>query len=204
VDRLNHIEFLLSYGNHKSASTQKSLDLATTLIHVDVIKQHTIPIPKEYVSKLVRAELCPLGIAHQFTINASGDIVDKNRACHDHTFHSTPSSSSVNLRPSKLLLEDCPYGQCFHRSLHHVHFLRLKYPGTPIVIVNFDLDSAYRRMTCAWHLAIQCICMKAEFAFILIRLAFRAAAAPSEFCVVLKWSVTFLMHYFLILLGIPA
>ncbi len=51
---------------------------------------------------------------------------------------------------------------------------------------KIDLDSAYRRVHSAWSFAVQCIVFLGSMAYLLLRLPFGAAAAPSEFCVVSK------------------
>jgi hypothetical protein len=48
---------------------------------------------------------------------------------------------------------------------------------------KIDLDAAYCRVHPIWSLAIQCIVVIANLAYLLLRLPFGAAAAPSEFCI---------------------
>ncbi len=182
-DRVRDLAHLHEYGNHKSATSVEGLKLASDLLHEDVFKQRAIPIPPSLVDSIVGSELCPIGIVHQNTINDRGEMIDKSRACHDHTYHGGPSNSSLNLRTNKDLLHPCEYGHALRRILHQAHFLRLECPDTPILISKADLDAAYRRMTCIWHLAVQCICIIGSLAYLLLRLPFGAAAAPSEFCV---------------------
>ena len=177
------LDFLHSYGNHKSASTDEGSTLAAALLHSDVKCERAIPLPVSYVNSIIGSELCPLGIAKQFTINHQGEIIEKNRACHDHTFSFVPSGQSLNHRTDKTALEPCHYGQALHRVLHHVHFLRLHHPSTPIVVSKTDLDAAYRRMHPIWSLAVMCISIIGSLAYLLLRLPFGAAAAPAEFCV---------------------
>ena len=171
------------YGNHKSASTPEGLLLAENLIHTDVKRERAIPIPIDYVDSIIGSELCPLGIAKQYTINNRGEVIDKHRACHDHTFSLGPSGQSLNKRTDKDSLEPMHYGKCLSRILHHVHLLRLAHPDTPIVVSKTDLDAAYRRIHPVWHLAVQCISIIGSLAYLLLRLPFGAAAAPAEFCV---------------------
>ena len=83
-------------------SSDEGLLLATNLIHDDVMHHRAIPISPALVDILVGAELCPLGIAHQSTINERGEIIEKQRACHDHSYHGAPSGQSLNIRTDKV------------------------------------------------------------------------------------------------------
>ena len=181
-DRTMDLEFFHTYNNHKSASSDIGIQLATDLLHSDVHHERALPLPIDYIDHIIGSELCPLGIAEQHTINDRGEIINKHRACHDHTY-AGPSGTSLNLRTNKDSLVPCQYGHCLRRVLHYIHFLRLSYPTTPIMVSKTDLDAAYRRMHPIWHLAVQCICFISGLAYLLLRLPFGAAAAPAEFCV---------------------
>ena len=182
-DRMQDLDFFLAYGNHKSAASAEGTKLAHDLLTGDVANHRAIPIPTSYISRLVHSELCPLGIAKQHTISPEGEIIDKHRACHDHTF-AGPSGHSLNTRTQKDTLEPCQYGHCLRRLINYCVYLRTKHPTTPIIMSKVDLDAAYRRVHAHWTLAIQCIVFLGALAFLLLRLPFGAAAAPSEFCVI--------------------
>jgi hypothetical protein len=183
-DHLANLIHMHEYGNHKSATSLEGIILATTSLHDDVLRQRAIPILPSHIDELIGFEICPLGIAQQYTINELGEMIDKHLACHDHTYHSGPSNLSLNLCMDKSTLVPCQYGHCLWRVIHQVHFLHHDFPDTPILLSKADLDAAYRRVTSIWHLAIQCICVVGHLASILLRLPFSAAAAPSEFCVI--------------------
>jgi len=157
AERLADLEFLHSYNNHKSASSDIGAQLATDLLHTDVHHERAIPLPVDYIDTIVGSELCPLGIAEQHTINDRGEIINKHIAYHDHTY-AGPSGKSLNLRTDKSTLEPCLYGHCLRRVHHYV-------------------------MHPIWHLTVQCICFIGSLGYLLLRLPFGAAAAPAVFCV---------------------
>jgi hypothetical protein len=182
-DRLQDIKFFTEYGNHKSASTVTGITLATDLLTGDVNTQRALPLPSSYVSSIIGSELCALGITKQHTISPTGEIMDKHRACHDHTFPG-PSKQSLNTRTIKTALEPCYYGHCLRRIINYIVYLRSKHPSTPIVMLKVDLDSAYRRVHAHLSFAVQCIVFLGSIAYLLLRLPFGTTAAPSGFCVI--------------------
>jgi hypothetical protein len=183
MDRTRDLAFFQDYGNHKSASTPEGTTLALTLLEGDVQSHRALPLPVSYVESIVGSEFCALGIAKQHTISPSGEIIEKHRACHDHTF-AGPSGHSLNTRTIKENLQPCSYGHCLRRIINYIVYLRSRHPSTPILMSKIDLDSAYRRLHTHWSFAVQCIVILGAFAYLLLRLPFGAAAAPSEFCVV--------------------
>ena len=182
-DRSLDLAFFHDYRNHKSASTSTGAQLAMDLITGDVAMRRALPIPIDYIDTIIGSELCPLGIAKQYTISPEGEIIEKHRACHDHTF-AGPSQSSMNLRTIKDQLEPCQYGHCLRRIVNYIVHLRHQHPTTPILMCKVDLDAAYRRVHTFWSFAAQCIVIIGTLAYMLLRLPFGAAAAPAEFCIV--------------------
>ncbi len=182
-DRRRDLEFFHHYGNHKSASSPEGAKLALDLLDGDVQNHQALPIPTSYVDSILGSKFCVLGIAKQNTISPNGEIIEKHRACHDHTFAS-PSQQSLNTRTIKEVLEPCSYGHCLHRIVNYIVYLRSCHPSTPILMYKIDLDSAYRRVHAHWSFAVQCIVCLGSITYLLLRLPFGAAAAPSKFFVI--------------------
>jgi hypothetical protein len=124
-------------------------------------------------------------IAKQNTISLTGEIIEKHRACHNHTFMG-PLGQSLNTRTVKEALELCTYSHYLCCIINYIVFLRSQHPHTPIIMSKIDLDSAYRRVHSAWSFAVQCIMFLGALAYLLLCLPFGATAAPSEFCVISK------------------
>jgi hypothetical protein len=182
ADGKDDMEFFLSYGNHKSASTVDGIELAKSLLHAKVGFHRAIPVPTDYIPSIVGSELCALGIAIQFTTSPDGELIDKHRGCHDLTF-AGPSGQSSNKRVKKDLLEPCMYGHHLQGIIPFIAYLDWHHPDQPILMSKADLDAAYRHVHMAWHLAIQCIVFLGGIAYLLLCLSFGAAATPAEFCV---------------------
>jgi hypothetical protein len=81
---------------------------------------------------------------HQFTLDASGDIVDKERLTHDQSFK-WQSGTSINSRVDKDKLQRCMYGRCLMRLLCWIVAAQRRFPNKPIVLQKIDVKSAYRR-----------------------------------------------------------
>ncbi len=113
-DREADLHKALVFGNHKGAASKPKLLKA--LISEDVQHGYGLVIPRDKVSCISNACLAPMNIMHQFTLNASGDIVDKERLTHDQSFK-WQSGTSVNSRVDKDKLQRCMYGRCLMRLL---------------------------------------------------------------------------------------
>ena len=179
---IQDLAFFHEYGNHKSALSTEGDALTHNLLSKNVKHKHAIPLPASYIDSMIRLEIYQIGIAKQHTISTQGEIIDKYWACHVHTF-TRPSGASVNTHTDMMVLEPCSYSYCLHHLLHHIHFLRLQYPFTPILISKTDLDSAYRCMHMSWESAVTCICIIGHMAYLLLCIPFGAAAAPPKFCI---------------------
>ena len=83
-----------------------------------------------------------MNIMHQFTLDASGDIVDKERLTHDQSFK-WHSGTLVNSRVDKDKLQLCMYGRCLMQLLCWIVAARRKFPNKPIVLQKIDVKSAY-------------------------------------------------------------
>ena len=83
-----------------------------------------------------------MNIMHQFTLDASGNIVDKERLTHDQSFK-WQSGTSINSRVDKDKLQQCMYGRCLMRLLCWIVAARRQFPNKPIVLQKIDVKSAY-------------------------------------------------------------
>ena len=81
-------------------------------------------------------------------------------------------------------LEKCVYSFTFLMQLHYIHYLRLKYPNKTIWQLKADMTKAYQRCHVWGHIAAACMALINGLIFILYRLPFGSAPAPSEFCLV--------------------
>ena len=92
------------------------------------------------VSKIVGAVIITLGLASQYTLDASGNRIEKKRVTHDA---SMPPHSNHSLNEDTLddLLAPCIYGTCLRRITHAIHSMRLHFPKIPIIISKSDLNS---------------------------------------------------------------
>ena len=70
------------------------------------------------------------------------------------------------------------YGHCLLRLLHFVVALWHKFPSEQILILKFDLSSAYRQITHSALTAVQSIIVSLNIAYIYLCLAFGGAANP--------------------------
>ena len=148
------LENALSFGNHKGVTMHPKF--FKQLSYDDILSGYATPIPKCEITKLVGASICPMNVIEQFTISKSGEIVEKQRACHDLSFRMTPSNTSVNDRLVEENLFPCMFGHCLARLIHYIVALRLEFPTTPILIQKIDWKSAYRRAHMSWTTALQC------------------------------------------------
>ncbi len=74
-DRVADLQEALQFGNHKGATSKP--ELLRELITEDVIHGYGLVIPLDKIKRISGACLAPMNIMHQFTLDASGDIMDK-------------------------------------------------------------------------------------------------------------------------------
>ena len=180
--KLLDIENALTLGNHKGV--QKHPHFFQQLSFDDITNGYAIPIPKSEITKLRGAAICPMNIIEQYTISKSGEIVDKQRACHDLSFLMSPSNTSVNSRVLEDKLAPCMFGHCLTRIIHYIVALRLKFPSTPILMQKTDFKSAYRRAHMHWKTSIQCCSVFKQLVLIPLRAVFGGSPCPSEWSII--------------------
>lgn len=181
--RIADIRARIKRGNHKSASNPTSQPIVQQKYLGELDTAWMIPIPISYIEQIKAAEVIPIGLAFQKSINEKGEIIDKERLTHDLSFPSA-SGTSINLRTVDDLLTECVYGQCLRRILHRIHSMRIRFPTTPILLSKYDLDAADRQLHSHPTHAVKAITIVDKLAYILTRLPFGAAAGPSVYSVV--------------------
>ncbi len=74
-DRVADLQEAIQFGNHKGATSKPGL--LKELIKADIQHGYGLVIPLDKIKHIPGACLAPMNIIHQFTLDASGDIVDK-------------------------------------------------------------------------------------------------------------------------------
>ena len=190
-DRKAMLHKNLSSGNHRSALQRNDRAHVTRAIISDVELGYGIPLTIEAVEKLKHAEVYPLGLQTQQTIDEKGRSIPKKRLTHDLS-HNRESKVSVNQRVDISNMPEAIYGHALLRFLHLIHHLRWLHPNQRILCNKIDVEKAYRRLhTCA-KVSSKCIAtwfldtarMKDKIAILLERLPFGSSPAPPSFCTV--------------------
>jgi hypothetical protein len=108
----------------------------------DIHYGYGLVIPRGEISHLPNACVAPMNITKQFTLDAGGEIVDKDCLTHDQSFK-WQSGLSVNRRVVQDGLQHCMYGRCLMQLLCWVVVARRKFPKAPIAFQKIDIKSAY-------------------------------------------------------------
>jgi hypothetical protein len=124
-----------------------------------------------------------MNITKQFTLNAGGEIVDKERLTHDQSFR-WQSGLSVNRRVIQDGLQRCMYGRCLMQLLCWIVAARRKFPKAPIVLQKIDIKSAYRQCHLNAITAMQIITQLPDNELGIIMLCLTFGGAPCPF----KWN----------------
>ena len=179
-ERKDDIKFMLKRGNHQSAKTDENKDALSKSFDKEVASQWAIPITIDCIKNIPHACITPLGVATQWSINEKNERYEKKRTTHDCTFPGM-SGNSCNKRVIKEELSKCRYGHALLRFLHGIHDMRRRHPDKPILMSKTDMDAAYRRIHTQLQSAVTCITILGNIAYLLLRLPFGSAPAPSIF-----------------------
>ena len=182
ASRLANVEATIQRGNHKSAMSSENQPHVTKSMEGDVKLGYAIPIKVESIKHFPEAEVYPIGVQDQMTINELGEIIPKKRVTHDLS-HNRASGESINQRVIEEELPEIIYGHSLLRFIHLIHFIRWLHPNERILCNKFDIEKAYRRLHVIARIALKCIAIWKSIASILLRLPFGSSPAPSEFCV---------------------
>ena len=194
--RLEQLRANMERGNHKSALKPEGRKHVTKLMQADVTNGYAVPITLDGVRRLKDAEVYPVGLQDQNTIDERGNIIPKKRVTHDLS-HNRKTGESVNQRVDMSRLKKSMYGHAMSRVLHLIHHLRRRHPGKRILANKFDIDKAYRRLHTRAGTAAKCIAMwffddmwkgdpteENSVGLVLTRLPFGSSPAPDKFCTV--------------------
>jgi hypothetical protein len=139
-DRKVDLREALALGNHKEAASKPTL--LKSLLTEDVWHGYGLVIPRDKLAHIPNAYLALMNIMHQFTLDAGGDILDKERLTHDKSFK-WQSGTLVNCRVDKNKLQRCMYGRCLMRLLCWIVAARRKFPNKSIVLQKIDAKLVY-------------------------------------------------------------
>ena len=194
--RKTQLQANMERGNHKSALREGERQHVSKLMRSDVENGYAIPITPDGVRSLKDAEVYPVGLQDQHTIDDHGNIIPKKRVTHDLS-HNRSTGESVNQRVDMSKLKPARYGHAMSRVLHLIHGIRRRHPGQRILCNKFDIDKAYRRLHTRASTAAKCIAMwffddmwkgaateENSVGLLLTRLPFGSSPAPDKFCTV--------------------
>lgn len=186
--RLSDLEAGIVKGNNKSAEHPEGRIALQKAYTKEVNKGWMIPITIDTLRSVKGAGVIPIGCTVQHTINENGERIQKRRTTHDCS-QKNESGFSVNLACQKDELEDCIYGYCLLRTLHNIHTIRIHNPSSKIYINKTDLDAAFRRLHVVLKYALLCCTIIDAIAYILVRLPFGSAPAPSQFTIISEFVI---------------
>lgn len=182
-------------GNHKSALTTDAEPVVNKLMKEDAALGYSISITKDCLLQLKGAELYPLGLQHQLTIDEKGNQIPKKRVTHDLS-NLKNLGISINQRIDEDLVPETMYGHACRRFLHQIHNIRKNNPDKRILMCKSDFEKAYRRLHTTPRIAAKCISAwkvrdhdeegkerESFIASILTRLPFGSSPAPPEFSI---------------------
>lgn len=194
--RISLLNEQLKKGNHKTALTSKAKPIVDKLLHQDVDLGYAIPLSRECILKLKGAELYPMGLQHQLTIDDDGNQIPKKRVTHDLS-NKKKDGTSINQRVDDTKVPETMYGFALQRFLILVHHIRYHNPNKRILMCKSDFDKAYRRIHTTARIASKCLATWEQpeenkddstqqdrfLALLLTRLPFGSAPAPPEFSI---------------------
>ena len=186
--RINMVESQAKKGNHKSTDTKEAKVLVTKAMETDVKRGFGIIMTKQCAMKIKGAEIYPLGLQHQQTINERGEIIPKKRVTHDLS-NNRRSKLSINQRVIEEEVPAVQFGFALSRVLHLIHHIRRRHPNKRILMNKVDIEKAYRRLHVSARIAAKCIALwelhnnQTEIAIALERLPFGSMPAPAEFSI---------------------
>ena len=188
--RIEEMQKTIKHGNHKSALEKEAIPHVSKAMQTDVVRGFGIIMTPDCAAKLKDAEIYPLGLQHQLTINEFGETIPKKRVCHDLS-NNRNKGLSINQRVKDEEVPEVMFGWTLIRVLHKIHHLRINYPNERILMNKVDIEKAYRRIHTSAKTAAKCIALwsieddaskeKQGIAVALARLPFGSSPAPAEF-----------------------
>ncbi|KAL7504543.1 hypothetical protein ACHAXN_002172, partial [Cyclotella atomus] len=185
--RIKELTDQLERGNHKSALQADAREHVHKAMKSDVDLGYGIILTPECIKKLKHAEVYPIGLQHQQTIDEHGNIIPKKRISHDLS-NRRNIGLSINQRVQDELLPSVLYGYSLLRYIHLIHNIRRHNPGQHILCNKIDIEKAYRRFHVTPKIASKCIAMwnddnNDEIGVLLTRLPFGSSPAPAHFSI---------------------
>jgi hypothetical protein len=144
TDRLPELVGMLEGGKHKLSEAEP--EQVNRLLAKDVTHGFSLPILPETVPLLAGALVQSFGLAKQFTLNESGELVVKWCLTQDLSFSLTDNKRSVNARIDMDCYNEMIYGWCLSCLIHYIVALRMKHPTSKIFIVKYNYSNAYQRV----------------------------------------------------------
>ena len=116
--QLGDLQEMIAEGNHKSASGDRAKLLGDKMSK-EVDRGWNIPLLPSHLLDLIDAgaEIAPMGMATQGTINERGEIVMKDRVIHNQSMKGTISGKSINDRIIEEDLAALRYGHMMSRGI---------------------------------------------------------------------------------------
>ena len=192
--RLSRLKVNVNRGNHPihNKDGHKEID---NFINKEIANGWLLPIPTREIFNIPNAEVCPMHLVTQDTINDKGETVTKFRPCHDLTFSSRnfKENMSVNNRHMTEQLPSIQYGRTFERVIHFIAAMRHIHPNTPILLMKFHIDSAFRRLMLAFNSMVKTIFTLGSIAYMSLRMPF-GATSSSNFWSVISEPMTDVMN----------
>ena len=185
--RIELLEETIARGNHKSALSEEGRPHVTKGMISDVELGYAFPVSIDCVRNMPGAEVYPVGMQNQMTIDKNGDPMPKKRLTHDLS-HNRDTGNSINQRVDDEEFPETQFGFALLRFIHLVFFIRLLNPNEPILCNKIDIEKAYRRLHVIASVAVKCIAVwfidkVKQVGVVMTRLPFGSSPAPSNFSV---------------------
>ena len=90
------------------------------------------------------------------------------------------SGTSINGQILWEELQECRYGYCLLHTIYTIACLRQRYPRSCILLAKYDFKLAYQCLHYHWRMAIQCITVHNDLAYLALQLTFGGAPCLSE------------------------
>lgn len=187
--QLGNLRENTKYSNHKSASGERA-NLLSEKLKKEVVLGWNIPILPSHILDLVHAgaEIAPIGMANQASINDQGELVYKDRLTHDQSWEGKVSGTSINSKVINEEVEPLFYRYIISRFINYIVVLRISHPDKRILMRKDDFKSAYRRQHLNGLTALKTIVKTTwegvTFSFISLCLTFGGRPNPSErYCI---------------------
>jgi hypothetical protein len=83
-DQVANLHKVLAFGNHKGVSSKP--ELLQELISGNVKHGYRLVLPWSKINRIPHTCIAQINITYQFTLDASGNIINKERLTHDQSF----------------------------------------------------------------------------------------------------------------------